>query len=205
MGKAGEGGTGGRCVSSLCACSELAQRPVSPTGSDGPGSLGRCCWQTWAQERENLSCGWSCDPGSEMSFADQEEGKGGGSAQDLQPLPGFVWKQLEQLYFVIFGTECWLRNQFILSLPKLKQKVSLKMRRKRFASAWEKCFNQPKVNRLGFFVFWFLIFLCLVLLRTVQGFSSEPVQRLFILPSSFFIRSLKRKIHYFHSNYSKYG
>lgn len=41
-----------------------------------------------------------------MSFADQEEGKGGGSAQDLQPLPVFAWKQLEQLYFVIFGTEC---------------------------------------------------------------------------------------------------
>lgn len=41
-----------------------------------------------------------------MNFADQGGGKGGGNTQDLQPLPGFAWKQLEQMHFVIFGTEC---------------------------------------------------------------------------------------------------
>lgn len=152
------------------------------TGRDGPGSC------EGAQERENLTSGRSCDPGREMSFVDQEGGKGGGNAQDLQPLPGFAYKQLEQMHFVIFRTECWLKNQFILFLPKLKQKVSQKMRRKHFISAWEKCFNQPEVNRWIFLFFGFciLFFLYLVLLWTGQGFRTGPVQRLFILPSSFF-------------------
>lgn len=41
-----------------------------------------------------------------MSFANQEGGKGGGNTQGLEALPGFAWKQLEQMNFVIFGTEC---------------------------------------------------------------------------------------------------